>query len=113
MDSPATRIVFWSEEGVAARVFVLNEEGSYGRISTVIYFPPLSLNDFTESWLYVYTVSGQSDEIPREELENLYGVENPFDFNVMIATITAQPTRTPIPTFTPRATENLSATSTP
>ena len=107
--SAATRVVFWFEYGVATVVTVLDD--SFGQISEVIYFPPVQSDAFTEIWPYAYSVSGQNSTISSEELENLYGIQNPFDFDAMIATITAEPSRTPTPTFTPRAT--VTATATP
>ena len=97
--SPASRIVFWFDEGVAAKVSVLDEEGSFGRINTVIYFAPP--NDPTQSWPYNHSVSGQTNDISQSEFEDWYGEENPFDFETMLATINSQPARIATPAFTP------------
>lgn len=96
--SPSTRLVFWARHGIAARVFYANEDASSTSISTIIYFPPV-VGDVTKKWPFSETITGQNDKITLGFYEEEV---NPFDFDAMIATITAQPTRTLTPTFTPR-----------
>lgn len=105
-----TRIAFWFEEGIAATIRVdLSEQfAPYGTVLSMTYFPYQEVEGFEERWPYNRTVAGERVE----ELElratltpDVPNIANPFDFDAMIATITAQPSRTPTPTFTPVATE--------
>lgn len=91
------RTVFWFEEGIAANVFVQRGDGaSFGRIGAVFYFPPQSSEGYETRWPFNITrmqpFNHPDSSIPNEQ--------NPFDFDAIIATITAQPSLTPIPTNT-------------
>lgn len=110
-DNPASRVVFWFEQGIAAEVTVLPNEPNYpptfGRVDTEIYFPYQEVNGYENRWPYNQTRQfNQFLSWPYEGRDD-YGPENPFDFESMIATITVEPSRTPTPTFAP-----LSATAT-
>lgn len=98
-----SRTVFWFDEGIAISVYILEESEilDYGVIGSIVYFPYQTVEGFEERWPYNRTNSENPvysgrvyDPAPSEE-------QNPFDFEVMIATITAQPSRTPTPTFAP------------
>jgi hypothetical protein len=95
-----SRTVIWFEEGIAALVYILeaSEILDYGEIGLIVYFPYQTDQAFEERWPFNRTNSENPiggdrvyDPPPSEE-------QNPFNFEVMIATITAQPSRTPTPT---------------
>ena len=100
-----SRIAGWLEEGVAASVSVDESEQfvPYGAVTLMVYFPYQLLEGYEERWPYTHRASSKADlvtltpDVPYEI--------NPFDFDAIIATITAQPTRTATPTLTPVATE--------
>lgn len=105
-DNPATRVVFWFEHGFAAVVTVIPNEVSdprfeptFGRVVEEIYFPYQDIEGYEDRWPYNQTrkfnVYLPSPEDPSVD----FGPENPFDFDAIIATITAQPSRTPTPTW--------------
>lgn len=102
-NSNISRTIFWPNEGIAALVYILedSENTDYGQIGLIVYFPYQTNEEFEEHWPYIYT----NLENPRGG-DRVYEpppseAQNPFDFEVMIATITAQPSRTPTPTFAP------------
>lgn len=107
-DNPASRVAFWFEQGIAAVATVIPNnpdyphlESTFGRIEVEIYFPYQEIDGYEDRWPYNQTrqynpflswpYTGRDD----------YGPENPFDFAAMIATITAEPSRTATPTFAP------------
>jgi hypothetical protein len=109
-----SRTVFWFGEGIAASVNILEQNRmlEYGQISFVVYFPYQQVEGFEGRWPYNRTNSENpvgGDRVyeppPSEE-------QNPFDFEAMVATITAQPSRTPTPTFGPPSSTST-ATPTP
>lgn len=100
------RIAFWFRVGVASEVFVQHgDSGSFGLAIRMLYFPPQSSEGYETRWPFSVTRSEPfypvDPSIPNEQ--------NPFDFDMMLATITAQPSRTPTPTLELRST----ATATP
>jgi hypothetical protein len=96
-DTLGTRIAFWFEEGLAAEISVRQElESNYGKVIRVIYFLYQDSDTYEETWPYNRTpeqpVFGDSvvePPLPEEQ--------NPFDFDAIIATATAQPSSTPMP----------------
>jgi hypothetical protein len=104
-DNPASRVVFWFEEGFAAEVTVLPNEPSYqpifGRVDSEIYFPYQEAEGYENRWPYNQTRPFNPFLAWPYQGYDEYGPENPFDFESMIATITAEPSRTPTPMFTP------------
>lgn len=87
------RTVFWFEEGISITV-ILTEP--YGATLAPIFFPYQSAEGYENRWPYnrryktqVQGGQGWIPPLPKEE--------NPFDFDLMLATITAQPTRTLTP----------------
>jgi hypothetical protein len=101
------RTAFWFEKGIAANVFVhRGDAASFGRIGSVIYFPPQSAEGYEGRW--PFNLTRTQPFVPSDP--SIPSEQNPFDFEAMIATITAEPSRTPTPTFDPQAVE---ATATP
>ena len=91
------RSVFWFQIGVMAEVFVQQgDTDSFGRITRVIYFPPQNLEGYENRWPFTITriqpFDSADPSIPNEQ--------NPFDFDSIVATITAEPSRTPTSTAT-------------
>ncbi len=92
---PLSRIAFWFGAGIAVTMYVGPETEYKYLIQQIYYFPFVDASSFEDEYPYAFT-----------RTESLSSVEqNPFDFDAMIATITAQPTGSPMPTFTPVATE--------
>jgi hypothetical protein len=103
--SSATRLAFWFEAGIVTEVYV-RSGSSYGQIMELIYIPYQSSQDYATRWPYnrtsiswPITDESTSPSLPTEQ--------NPFNLQGMVVTITAQPSRTPTPTFTPRPSETL------
>jgi hypothetical protein len=91
------RTVMWFEEGITVSTFIGNP--NYGAIFSVIYYPFQSAENYKERWPFLYT---RKSAVPHHLGDNIPSMEqNPFDFDAIIATITAQPPRTPTPTFVP------------
>lgn len=109
-----SRIVFWFKQGIAVEAWTgtLNKNDLYwGNISYVIYFPYQEVEGYKTRWPYNATwpeapnLLGIGDPVPTEQ--------NPFNFEAMIATITAEPSRTPTPTFAPAESQLEVLTATP
>lgn len=88
----SSRIAFWFEFGVAIDVFVQSGDAeSFGLVTRVIYFPTQSKEGYESKWPFNITrkepFNSSDPSIPNER--------NPFDFDSIIATVTAEPTRTP------------------
>lgn len=103
--STETRLVFWFEDGVAAtiRVDLTERFAPYGTVLSMTYFPFQPIEGYENRWPYNRTVSGeQLEDLQRRATltPSVPNEENPFDFEAMIATITAEPSRTPSPTLT-------------
>lgn len=108
------RTVFWFAEGIAASVniFEQNEMLDYGQIDFIVYFPYQSKEDFEERWPYNRTNSENPTGGDRVYDPPPSEAQNPFNFDAMIAMITAEPSRTPTPTYAPLPT-TVTLTPTP
>jgi hypothetical protein len=96
-----TRILFWFEHGVAVEATHMQLGAvPLGTVTRVILFPYQDIEGYESLWPYNQTRKF-NEFLPSPEYLD-FGPENPFDFEAMIATITAEPSRTPTPTFTPR-----------
>jgi hypothetical protein len=99
----ATRVVFWFEEGIAAEVVILPDDPDYdpvyGRITHLILFPYQEVEGYENRWPYNRTHNFNPYLAPYEEglyvEDSIYGPENPFDFEALMATITPEPSVTP------------------
>ncbi len=105
-ENPASRIVFWFSQGFATVVTVIpnetdntNFQPTFGRITEEIYFPYQEIEGYEDRWPYNQTRKFNEFLMHPEEAD--FGPENPFDFEEMIAKITAEQSRTPTPTFAP------------
>jgi hypothetical protein len=77
---PTTRVAFWFEKGVAAEVLSIEEDRSFGRVLTVVYFPFQDKDMYEAFWPYNATnMVGQNDE-------NYPTEQNPFDYDALMAT---------------------------
>ena len=108
----SSRVLVWLTEGIAASVNVDESEqfNPYGLVTRVVYFPYQSLEGYEERWPYTHRAASRPELVTLTP--QLPNADNPFDFDAMIATITAEPSRTPTPTFAPRPTE-VTGTPTP
>jgi len=104
--SNISRTVFWFDRGIAASVYILEESDilDYGEIGLIDFIPYQSAENFEQRWPYNRTNS----ENPLGG-DHIYGpppseIQNPFNFGEVLTTITAEPSRTPTPTFEPRGT---------
>jgi hypothetical protein len=91
-DFETSRVVLWFEEGIVANVGVA--DSGFGVITTV-YMPYQSAVGFETKWPYNRTrtmppLAGDEVFIPPLPTE-----QNPFNFDAMIATITAEPNFSP------------------
>ena len=112
--NPTHRVAFWFTQGIAAEFYVrfdpLDSEfpPAFGSLSKVIYFPFQNEEGYEGRWPFNQTypewIFVNDDELPSER--------NPFDFDFMIAALTAEPTQTstqtpkspiPVATATPSA----------
>ena len=87
---PLDRIVFWFEQGLAATIYVGPEPEFQYRIRAVYFFPYLDTELYQNKWPYRFTR-------PDDGLSPVE--QNPFDFDAVVATITAEPSPTLTPTF--------------
>jgi hypothetical protein len=108
-NTPFTRMVFWFEEGIAADIYInpINPE-FYEIVAFVIYFPYQEVEGFEERWPYANTLD---EGIPAGDL-NVSDAQNPFNYDDILATLTVQPPRTPLPTRTLSVTLTPAPTST-
>jgi hypothetical protein len=91
----SARVLVWLTEGVAASVRVDESEQffPYGTVMVMVYFPYQSLEGYEARWPYTHQASSAAyyvtltPSVPHET--------NPFDFDAMIAAITAEPSPTP------------------
>ncbi|MEM9955755.1 MAG: hypothetical protein AAF846_29415 [Chloroflexota bacterium] len=105
---PRQRLLMWLDEGVAITTYInttIDDINVYGYLTTVVYFPPQE--DDLAGGVYPYNRTWSPNT---QELKDLYGEQNPFNFNNIIASVTAQPSYTPTATLPPRTIE---ATGTP
>jgi hypothetical protein len=95
-----TRVVFWFQEGIALDVFV--GEPEYGAIFSTVYFPYQDSEGYADRFPYNRTAITPfiGDVLYDPPIPT---AQNPFDFDAIIATMTAEPSRTATPTFTPAA----------
>jgi hypothetical protein len=105
-NSHISRTVFWFEDGIVTLAYILEQTDGpdFGEIGLIVYFPYQSDEGFEQRWPYNRTNTENPtggdvlyDPPPSE-------AENPFNFEAIVATITAEPSRTPTPTFEPVAT---------
>lgn len=95
------RVLLWLTEGIAASVSVDESEqfNPYGTVELIVYFPYQELEGYEDRWPYTHRASSASQlvtltpYVPHEI--------NPFDFDAIIATLTAEPSRTPTSTASP------------
>jgi hypothetical protein len=103
-NSSTSRVVFWFEEGIAVSVLIVEP---FGAVIFPVYFPFQPVDGYESRWPFnrtrILPVQHHEGGTPPPS------EQNPFDFDAILATITAQPSRTPTPTFVPYPT----ATSTP
>lgn len=98
---PFVVTAFWFEEGIAAEVYTASDDSYepdptdpfYGQVEYITFFAYQEATGYTSRWPYNRT------RLFNPYLPSPIGTENPFDFDAMIATITAQPSRTPTPTL--------------
>lgn len=113
-NSPFEVVGFWFSYGISAQISTASNElfepnpldPLYGVVNEIIYFPFQEIDGFETRWPYDRVVN-QNPYLPEPR-----GTENPFDFEAIVATITAQPSRTPTPTFAPLP-STATATATP
>jgi hypothetical protein len=93
----SSRVVVWVTKGIAASVSVDESEQfiPYGNVTRLVYFPYQTLEDYEEQWPYTHRASPRPNLVTRTP--ELPYVDNPFDFDAMIATITALPSQTATP----------------
>ena len=96
---PTRRVIFWFEMGLAIEVYVNRSSQGFGRVTEIIYFPYQENVNYEEKWPYVFTIDYSP---PYDNLTSIPQTLNPFEFNSMVATMTAEPSRTR--TATPTAT---------
>jgi hypothetical protein len=87
----ALRVAFWFQQGLAAVANSDPDYGTVGQIVEIIYFPYQEIRGYEKRWPYDRT---RSLTFP-EGLDTPSGKQNPFDFDSMVQTVTAQPSRTP------------------
>jgi hypothetical protein len=94
----ASRLLFWFDEGIAIDVYVNPTVARYyGLVSFVVYFPYQDLNDYEDKWPFNQTLT---EGLPDGDLA-IPDEQNPFDFNAILATITAEPSYPPTATVEP------------
>lgn len=105
-NNPNTRLVFWFSAGFAATI-ALPIDGEIGqtRVFQEIYFPYQETDDYEDRWPYNQTRKLNPYLVSPEDARVDFGTENPFDFDTIELTVTAQPTQTPTtPYMQPTAT---------
>jgi hypothetical protein len=107
------RVIFWFEEGIAVVAWIgsVTEENAPIWVSSEFFFPYQDSDGFESRWPYNATWS--EPPIITDVGYEVSTEQNPYDFDAMIATITAEPSRTPTATFTPRPTQSVALTPTP
>lgn len=109
--NPYSRMVFWFEQGLAVEVYANVGDMFFEKVFRVALFPYQPVTGHEARWPYNRTWPEwiASDEF----VTSLPDTQNPFDFHAMVATITAQPSRTPTAIFTPRPTQTATPTLEP
>jgi hypothetical protein len=114
--NPYNRLAFWFEAGTAAEIFVSQNAVGY-EITEIYYFSYQSREGYENRWPYNAVLDPESGYFATTLAEGTLHEQNPFDFDEIIAPMTAQPSRTRTPTFTPRPTQTATPmprpTSTP
>lgn len=97
-ETSRARVAVWLTSGLAASVSVDESEQTlpYGAVTRMVYFPYQELDGYEERWPYTHRAEPRPDFVTSTPY--LPYETDPFDFDAMIATITAQPSRTPTPT---------------
>lgn len=105
--NPTHRVAFWFEQGIAVEFYVVNDPSqippSFGAVSRKIYFPFQDAEGYETRWPFNQTYPEEqyiewaapfvATDVPTDR--------NPFDFEAIVATITAQPTVPPTATHVP------------
>ncbi|HEX2907889.1 MAG TPA: hypothetical protein VHO69_13555 [Phototrophicaceae bacterium] len=108
--APTHRVAFWFERGIAAVLYVRYDPPAseyppgFGVISNIIYFPFQDVAGYEDRWPFKETVSENGYLMGFAPDKELPTEPNPFDFEAMVATLTAEPSRTPTLASTPTAT---------
>ena len=101
--NPYDRLMFWFEEGIAIDVYINTVSPEYyGLVSPVIFFPYQSSEDYANAWPFNRTRIAD-EAIPARD-PYVSDEQNPFNFEAIVATITAEQSRTLTPTLLPVAT---------
>jgi hypothetical protein len=97
------RTAIWFDKGIGVSIYILKDYKilGYGEIGLIDYFPYQSKIGFENRWPYNQTSSENPPEGDHRYEPTPSRERNPFDFDAMVATITAEPSRTPTPTFVP------------
>jgi hypothetical protein len=102
---PFGRVAFWFEQGIAAVVYVrFDPPGSaylsgFGTVSAIVYFPFQDVAGYEDRWPFTQTYPQErfaTDDAPFVATD-LPIERNPFDFDAMISTMTAEPSPTLAP----------------
>ncbi len=104
--STYSRVAFWFQKGFAVEILtntIDRTNPAWSRIISIFYFPYQETEGFEQRW--PYNATWPEWAINRATGDVLPTEQNPFNFDAMVATITAQPSRTPTPTLEPRSTE--------
>lgn len=91
MVRPMSRIAFWFDEGIAATIDAIEDAKIPYRVTAIYYYPFVDEAVYENAYPYAYT----------REIIFTADEQNPFDFDSIVATVTAQPTRTPTPPYVP------------
>ncbi len=95
-NQPETRVAFWFKKGIAIDIYINKSvDYLYGIVNYAIYFPYQEVDGYKVRWPYSQTVH---EWISARDV-NVSHEQNPFDFEAIGATITAESSRTPTPTF--------------
>jgi hypothetical protein len=95
-NSSTSRVVFWFEEGIAASVAITE---TYGSVFRIVYIPYQPVEGYELRWPF-----NQTQPEPPEHYEGgkqPLTEQNPFDFEAIGATLTAQPSSAVTVTPTP------------
>ncbi|MBC7814417.1 MAG: hypothetical protein H7175_24890 [Burkholderiales bacterium] len=95
---PTTRVAFWLPDGIAAEFATLDEPTTDGSVVRLVYLAYQEPENYRERW--PFTRTRKSTEL--DNLDQLFGPPSiQIDLDSVIATITAQPSRTPTATYAP------------
>jgi hypothetical protein len=105
------RLVLWLKRGVAADVYVDESSKFYGRVSRIVLFPFQSVEGYETRWPFNRTQLTPTH--PDDPEQTVSPNKNPFDFDAIVATLTAQPPRTPSPIPIPHSSPTPQAAARP